>query len=92
METTNKEQQLREAAELVINSHGSPEMKVSKVYDFGINMFLEGAKSEAAKAYHQVTEVNLDELIKGLKDWGKSTGCNASDEIVYYVLTKLKTK
>lgn len=33
-----------------------------------------------------ISKVNVPKLMNELKNWRKSTGCNASDEIVHYVL------
>lgn len=61
METTNKEQQLREAANEYSKAQAIPWVK-----SLQSNSFIDGAKSEAAKAYHQQSTVNVEELRKGL--------------------------
>lgn len=70
MKQEEKEQQLREAA----NEYA--EHNYHQVHtNFKVAIFLKGAQSEAAKAYHQQTEsVNLDELrneFYSLVDTGK---------------------
>ncbi len=64
-ELTDKEQRLREAAEIFYSTRSLNDYKGTNTYNYGIDRFIDAAKSEAAKQYHQSDNkaVDIDKLI-----------------------------
>lgn len=64
-----REEKLREAAEKACSERYPNLIKYSNTYKYSVDLFIDIAKSEAVKEYHQTPQLDLTELRKEFEKW-----------------------